>query len=802
MASGFSLCRIRFWRLACAVTVLWLALFPVTLAAGAAPLDVEVKAGFDGKTKVGSWTPVQIDIRNAGAALTAEVAVRYPETQGSTEIVQYVHMPQGSWKRIVMSVPVKDMKRSIDVLVSGGPQPVKASGPLVTTQYTDLFVGVLSSDPGAASHLAALKIQGVPQVSVLTLDAGSIPEDAGAMSALDLLVFSDFDVATLTTAQLEAVKAWISAGGAALFAGGASWQKTLAPVPKDLLPVTVTGSEAIAGLPSLVAAGGREFSTAGPFTLSRAIAKSSARVVFEEKGIPLVVHGDFGRGKIAYWALDLTLAPLRGWAGNLAFWQAEISRLCPWAGAPGYREYTPTGRRNDGYMINALRNLPDFIVPAPAVLGTVLLLYITLVGPVNYFVLRRSKRLELTWITVPVLAIALTAGAYIGNFWTKGRDVFTNTISVVTLETGGFAKAQTYIGVFAPTKRSFSLTFKGNPAVVTLNNYYGPMSYAPGDSQELPVTTRIIRQENTKVEFPLTNMWSMQAVEIDENVSLEGTIAAELYPYAGGVKGKITNTTKFELTDCYLTTPRISQAVGSIKPGQTVNVDMALPMDYSTPYRRPSMLSSMMPVYSGQAGPSEADRTKMRKQQVLSAFFDADPYSSPFSSLAFTGFCAEPMTDLFEERGALSRRPYLGLVVVPLKVSYPKGPVEFPPGLAKVTGIPSTSRAPVKSGAGYYYLPDKGEVAFRIELELPGSQVESAVLHVPGNPRTGGIDGFLYNYRTGKWDPFTVTVGANQVTDLADHLSQDGVIQFKVVASGQGGVELQDPTVSFRGRVQ
>jgi len=802
MASGFSLRRIHFWRVACTVTVLWLALAPALLAAGAPPLDVEVKAGFDGKAKVGSWTPVQVEIRNTGPAMTAEVAVRYSETQGSTEIVQYVHMPQGSWKRITMSVPVKDMKRSIDVVVSGGPQPVKASGPLVTTQYTDLFVGVLSSDTGAASHLAALKIQGVPQVHVLALDAGSIPEDAGAMSALDLLVISDFDASTLTTAQLEALKAWISAGGAALFAGGASWQKTLAPLPKDLLPVTVAGSEALTSIRSLVAAGGREFSTAGPFTVSRAAANSSSRIVLEEKGIPLVVHGDFGRGKVAYWALDLTLAPLRGWAGNLTFWQAEVSRLCPWAGAPGYREYTSTGRRNDGYMINALRNLPDFVVPAPAVLGTVLLLYIALVGPVNYFILRRAKRVELTWITVPVLAIALTTGTYVGNFWTKGRDVFTNTISVVTLESGNLAKARTYIGVFAPTKRSYTLTFKGDPAVVTLNNYYGPMSYAPGDSQELPVTTRIIRQENTRVEFPLTNMWSMQAVEIDENVSLEGTIAAEFYPYAGGIRGRITNTTKFEFTDCYVTTSRISQQVGSLKPGQTIDVDMSLPVDYSTAYRRPSMLTSMMPVYSGQTGPSETDRTKMRKQQVLSALFDADPYASPLSSLAFTGFCEQPMTDLFEERGALSRRPYLGLVVVPLRVSYPKGLVEFPPGLVKVTGIPSTSRTPVKSGAGYYYLPDKGEVAFRIELEIPGPQVESAVIHVPGNPRTGGIDGFLYNYRTGKWDPFSVTVGANEVPGLADHVSQDGVIQFKVVATGQGGVELQDPTVSFRGRVQ
>jgi len=276
--AGLSPRRMGLWPYVSVLVLMMIAASPVALAAGASTLDVKVHAGYDGKTKVGFWTPVQVELKNDGPAMTAEVVVRYSEGQGSTELVQYVHMPQGSHKRIAMSIPIRDMRRTVDVIVSGGAAPVKASAPLVTTQYTDLFVGVLSSDPNAASHLAALRIPGVPQVHVLTLDANSIPEDAAALSSLDLLIVSDFDVSALTSAQTDAVKSWVSSGGAALFAGGPGWQKTLAPLPQDLLPVTVSGSERLVGIPSLVAAGGRDFGTAGPFTASRAAVKGSSRV--------------------------------------------------------------------------------------------------------------------------------------------------------------------------------------------------------------------------------------------------------------------------------------------------------------------------------------------------------------------------------------------------------------------------------------------------------------------------------------------------------------------------------------------
>jgi hypothetical protein len=530
--------------------------------------------------------------------------------------------------------------------------------------------------------------------------------------------------------------------------------------------------------------------------------KGSSRVVLSEGSIPLIVHGDLGRGRVAYWALDLTLAPLQGWAGNIALWQAEVLRLCPWAGSPAYRDAMSSPGRYEDSMINALRNLPDFFVPAPAVLGGFLLLYIALVGPANYFILRRLRRVELSWITVPLLAMSLTFATYVGNFYTKGRDVFTNTISVVTLQSQGFASARTYVGVFAPAKRSYSLTFDGNPTIVPLSNYYG--RYTTGDSgQDQPVTTRVVRQENTRVEFPLTNMWTMQAVQVETGISWHETIDAELFPYAKGIKGRITNRTKYELTDCYLSTAYASQQIGTLKPGQSAEVDMPLSADHSNGYRRPVLMTSSMPPYSSAMGPAEGDRTKMRKQQVLSALFDSDPYAGPRWSLAFTGFCDQPMTKLFNERDALSRRPYLGLLVAPLKVSMQTGTVAFPPGLVKVTGVATSPQGAVKSGPGFYYLPDKGEATFKVELPLPGAQIDSVTLHVPGNstPRAAGMEGSLYNYRTGKWDRFDVAIGPNDVPDVRDHVSRDGVLQLKIAATGQG-IEIRDPTASFQGRVQ
>src|SRR5262249_5701693 len=64
-----------------------------------------------------------------------------------------------------------------------------------------------------------------------------------------------------------------------------------------------------------------------------------------------------------------------------------------------------------------------------------ILFYIALVGPLDYFVLKKLfKRLELTWITFPVSVIVVSLVAYLIAYKVKGTDLRINKVDLVDVD--------------------------------------------------------------------------------------------------------------------------------------------------------------------------------------------------------------------------------------------------------------------------------------------------------------------------------------------------------------------------------
>ena len=69
-----------------------------------------------------------------------------------------------------------------------------------------------------------------------------------------------------------------------------------------------------------------------------------------------------------------------------------------------------------------------------------IVLYILLIGPIEYFFLKRVLgRLELTWITFPIIVLTVSLAAYFTAYSLKGRDLRVNKIDVVDVDPAGRA---------------------------------------------------------------------------------------------------------------------------------------------------------------------------------------------------------------------------------------------------------------------------------------------------------------------------------------------------------------------------
>ena len=85
-----------------------------------------------------------------------------------------------------------------------------------------------------------------------------------------------------------------------------------------------------------------------------------------------------------------------------------------------------------------------------------------LVGPINYLVLRRLDRREWAWVTMPVLIVVFSVGAFGLGRALKGSDTIVNTIAIVRGAAGAESGlGQVYVGVFSPSRRTFDVRVGG-----------------------------------------------------------------------------------------------------------------------------------------------------------------------------------------------------------------------------------------------------------------------------------------------------------------------------------------------------
>lgn len=140
----------------------------------------------------------------------------------------------------------------------------------------------------------------------------------------------------------------------------------------------------------------------------------------------------------------------------------------PIAVAPGSRissTATPIGMSStpDPYQIKP---------PSIAAIMWILILYAVFVVPVNFFTLRRLKRLELAWITTPIISVLFSFILLNSTIDLYKANATTRTVSIAILGDDGadsliFAKSE----MFFPRAKSYDLELENVESVYSHESY-------------------------------------------------------------------------------------------------------------------------------------------------------------------------------------------------------------------------------------------------------------------------------------------------------------------------------------------
>ncbi|HEU5327217.1 MAG TPA: hypothetical protein VFU78_03935 [Thermomicrobiales bacterium] len=562
--------RRRGWLLVVLVALIVLPAGMLARPARAASLAVRItaSAGFGGNYRAETWLPVAVALANDGPDATGDVVAQIASRPGPAQgpYAQRVELPTHSQKALTLLVRVPAGTSSISVSFTSQQGSVAAPAVIVRELgQGQRLVGIVADDATAGNDLARAVLGAYGSgVETAVFAPDNLPASTFGLDSLAALVIGDASTGRWSAEQRAALSGWVARGGQLLVTGGANWRK-IGDGLGDLAPLRPTDSRTMNNLDGLARLGGGGNGPAGQAVVSIGSAVAGATTLAEQDGVALAVSRAWGRGTVTALAFDPGASAFAAWGGAGKFWRAFGLDTAP---APALASPFENGYKTSNIM-DVMRDLPSLALPPTWALGLVLLLYIVLVGPVNYLVLKRLDRRELAWATIPLLTIIFTGAVYAFGATTKGRSVVVNTVSVVRIAPEQrAAEALAFYGIFTPSRgtRSFET---GQPALFT-----GFSPNGLGDANDLGGDARFVQGQNGGVRDASFAQWTQRTVAAQAAVDPAPlALHVELRRTSGKIVGTITNPTSEAVEGVVLVLDGAYEQVGDLAPGAVANVD-------------------------------------------------------------------------------------------------------------------------------------------------------------------------------------------------------------------------------------
>lgn len=769
--------------LALAATALTFLVASTATQAATNPISIAVKIGYSGFVKAGQWMPVIIDLANKGQDVdgTLEVttgAATAPTGQPLESVIYQTHvsLPAGATKHLRTYLVEEQVPSTISVrIVANG--RVLASADTQSSTVSTALIGVLSDRATALDSFAAVHPAGI-SANVVHLALEDVGDSAIALRGFDLLVIDDFATDTLTGAQRSALTDYVQNGGELLLGTGASWRKTLAGVSSGILPMQIDSTTILGSAPSLDKLSRVEIATGA--------LRAGSRSWLSEGNRPLVAEMSVGSGSVTLATFDWNQDPIASWSGaNVLLRQILVRTVFPSAsqaavnfgGGGGGGSIT---QRSIGFS-QALGNLPALDLPSLVVIGILVLAYVLLVGPVNYLVLRALHRGALAWVTVPLIAVLVSAGAFGTGVFTKGRFVQTNQVSIVHLQSAwDHAYQESYTGVLTPTRGDYRVNVAGAPVLI------GPISSYNGVSSD---AIRI--GADNAIEMPAMTAYVLRGFATEGIVNAP-QLSATASLINGRLRGTIRNLSSVPFTDAVVLAGDGFQKIPSLAPGATAAFDVT-PKASSMFTGQPGFLTIYPNSYFSNGAPlaaqsGDADREAYAKTTILQVLASSNFGFSPAIAPMVVAWSKQPGQDI-TVAGSRPRATAETAFVLPLQVTSIQAGA-LPTGMvsSRFTDMEGDVQ-PASPGA---VMMQSGAVTYELTPNLAsGSHLGAASLDstfsspkgpIPGTNQT--VQAKLWDWGRSAWVPLTYnSSGVTAIPASAINPSTGGV-RLQVAANG------------------
>jgi hypothetical protein len=579
-----------------------------------AALQFDVFLGYDGIVPEACWFPVVCEIKNDGPSFNGTVEVSSGAFKDGQTRLAVVELPTGTLKRIV--IPVFSTSRGfstwdVRLMDERGRTRAEQTGLRANKQTASRtpVVGALARTAGGVPALLKIKSQqsDLQPVAARMLPA-IFPDNPIVLEGMQAIYLNSEVASELKVNQVNALLAWLDAGGHLIVAveqpsdiSAARWLKDIFPCDvTDVRPLprhteiqqwlksTVVPPDADEALsnPNQYYYGGNQnrsrntTSIAGlqPFsdladdfafeTSPLQVATGKVRegqVVLAVDQTPLIVEANRGRGRVTALLFSPEREPMRTWKNLPTFWTRVVDAPLAWYVLADNNNQMG-GASSDGIFGALIDTRQVHKLPVEWLL-LLLVVYLVVIGPLDQFWLKRIGRPMLTWITFPCYVVLFSLLIYFIGYKLRAGESEWNELHLVDAvlkSDHAELRGRTYASVYSPSNERYALNNQEKYATLRgeLANLWG----AGGQSGER--ATVIQNGDSFKAEI-FVPVWTSQLFVSDWWNN--GTIPfdVEVTPAGEGWQVKVQNRTGQKVSTAQLAVEDSILTLGELGPRET-----------------------------------------------------------------------------------------------------------------------------------------------------------------------------------------------------------------------------------------
>jgi len=752
-------------------------------AQSSSDFDANIQIGFDDHCKFGYWLPIHILLKAQDSFFSGNLSIAYSQVEYLIPISLTPNAQKSINTQIFTNVRDVSQKVTLQLIPEqAGTAPIFLESKNLTCIATRI-IGVISDTPDAFTTLNSLPPADSTDVVLLTYE--NLPENVLGLQTLDALFIANTDASKLSIEQYEAIKSWVVQGGHLIIGGGSNWQNTLFGFD-ELLPLNVTSSQTVNTLQGISAFGNAL--DLSDIVLIDGILQPDSRVLLQDEGHPLVAQRLIGSGTVSLITFDPNISAFRNSENAFLFYDYLLGSTS------GSYDFVTIKDWNSA--IEAVSLFQNQGLPSAWWLLAILVLYVLILGPVHFGILKKMDRIEIAWFTTPILALILTAVMVVLGWNFRGTKLQVNQMAVVHQWAGGDqAYASGLVGIFSPRRGNYQ---------VRLDAGFSPYPFAPHNYFDTPNNEWDFTQSDTFQAETLINAAEIMplgilreveplAIQSDLNLNLESSTAI--------LSGEIWNESDMDLKDVILFYPGGFELIGNLPADESTRLDLSIDLlsqkssnsssiVYSNVYNPSTYYGSLI---EGKIAPLTMVAKNRIQQQLNLIEAILGNYTVPPVGFLLVGWedtqAPYQVALLDEEFDSNYLTAYM--ISLPIGTVSSKGQMILPPALFNwfITENSSLKYAnPYELHFGYL---DQVEIYYKLAQPVSYSKIVELIIHLEGQASRPDfpLDVFLWNFEENQWDKFNVRnwddVLISDPTSYVDRNITE--IRVKLAENGNGG---------------